>query len=569
MKKDLVVAINCPVLADGTFTYDGNIALFKNGCLTLALAEERISRKKYDGHFQKSFEFALTRMGASLLDIEAIALCSFGQPLLNDNSFEGSLKAAVQNFIDQNIPIHYLTSHHEAHALAAASQCPFEEAIIVVVDHTGNLLSPLRSLKLEDNSAEQTSYYLLRNKQLTLIARDHDQPRDAGYGRAYGDITCYLGFESYRESGKTMGLAAFGNPNILSNYGLYRQAPDGSMITDLVEIGYCEDDTKDIAQWFANHGLKIPPRRSSKATIRPFDMHLAAWIQDQMQNSIKNRLKLLLDKYGINNVCMSGGVAMNSVLNSYLESSLDICIYIPPSPGDAGIAIGAGASYFLKRNKEIPFFGSNPYLGPLYTQKEIQNAISEIGQGLIVNYYYNITDVTAQALNSGKIVGWFQGCSEYGPRALGNRSILASPRNSWTKEILNSQVKLREWFRPYAPAAQIEHASIYFKGKAEDPYMMKTAFVTEKAYTDIPACIHADGSARLQTVTKESNPLFYELIGSFAKLSGIPVILNTSFNLAGMPIVEHPKDAIDCFKQSIGIDLLVIGNYVLTKEQSL
>ena len=566
--KNLVFGLNCPILPDGTVTYDGNVACLQDGKPVMALAEERISRRKYDGSFRAAFEFMMKRLDATICDIDAISICSFAQPYSYPGPFPDRVSDIFKSVIDTGVRIHYVQSHHEAHAFSAICQSQVSDAIIAVIDHTGNILGSNVTDTLENNRAEQTSYYLVRDGKMSLVAREHDLPGDAGYGRLYGDVTCYLGFNSYRESGKTMGLASFGDEKVLEKFRAFTRSPDGKELANLAEENYCEDCTKDIANWFKNKGLVIPARRKATDLIRPFDMHLAAWVQDQIQGSIARRIKTLMETYAVKNVCLAGGVAMNSVLNTYLEETLGANLFIPPSPGDAGIALGAAAQYLFVKDGRIPGFGPCPYLGPLYDEQEIQYALEHYCEGMSIEKCTDVTMEAASAMAANKIIGWFQGRSEYGPRALGNRSILSSPRNSWTKEILNSQVKLREWFRPYAPAVRLEDAGKYFHLNSEVPHMMKIARVKPAAQLEIPACIHVDGTARLQTVTRESNELFHHLIGTFGALTGTPVILNTSFNLAGMPIVESPYDAIQCFKKSIGMDMLFIGDNKISKNLS-
>lgn len=562
--KNIIVGINLPVLPDGTVTYDGNVSIIADGKLISALAEERISRKKYDGDYKQAFDYLLDRFNLKLSDLEAVSVCSFGQPMLGSNEPSGKLKEKLKHLYDSGVPVHNVDSHHEAHAIAAASQCPFDKAIIAVLDHTGNIIGDITDeIFLEKNSAEQTSYFLLENGSMKLIARDHSNGEDEGYGRLYGDVTCYLGFDSYRESGKTMGLASFGDDSVLENYLPFKEEIDGKVLSNLSDEKYCDDNTKDIMHWFASNGLIIPKRRKKEEVFRPFDMHLAAWVQSKIQQSVAKKVSFLMQKYSVKNLCVTGGVAMNSVLNRYLEEVLKANVFIPSSPGDAGLALGAAAEYLWKKHGKIPKLDSSPYLGPIYKDDEIELAIKHNCDGFIVKKLDDPAKEAANALYQGKIIGWFQDGSEYGPRALGNRSILASPVNSWTKEILNNQVKLREWFRPYAPSVLEEEAHKYFDIMSLVPYMMKTATVKQSAKQDILACIHVDNTARLQTVSQSMNPKYYKLIKSFSELSGIPVVLNTSFNLAGMPIVETPLDAIQCFKKSIGIDMLFLGDFVI------
>lgn len=509
----------------------------------------------------------LYRNQLSLNDISAVSIVSFGQPMTTDGVLCDKFEAEINALFPDKSKIHIVKSHHDAHALSAVSQTSLDRALIVVADHSGNLLGPRSDPHiLENNAAEQTSYYLYEKGNLTLVAQDHTHPRDQGYGRFYGDVTCYLGFNSYRESGKTMGLASFGDPSVFDQYQPFIESESGEMISALRQINYTEDSTKDLKMWFKSQGINIPQKRTQHDLFRPFDMHLAAWAQDQLQRSITQRIKGLLEKYRLDKICVTGGIAMNSVMNRKLEENLGITVYVPPSPGDAGLALGAAAEYFWKIDNQVPKFKSSAYLGPIYSAEEIQNVIDACHDEFNVYMVDDPETLAAEAIAAGEIIGWFQGRSEYGPRALGNRSILASPTNSWTKEILNSQIKLREWFRPYAPVVLEEKAETYFELLSPVPYMMKVAPVKTQAKIDIPACIHADGTARLQTVSKNSNQKFYRLIQELEKRTGIPVVLNTSFNLAGMPIVESPEDAITCFREAIGIDTLIIEKYVIKKK---
>ncbi|CDG98549.1 Carbamoyltransferase [Xenorhabdus bovienii str. puntauvense] len=564
--KEIVLAINIPILVDGSVTYDGNVVLADRNQVIMAIAEERVSKKKYDGQVTNAVKEILYRNKLTLDDLSAISVVSFGQPMTSSGAMANNLKKYLDSLFLGFEKIHIVKSHHVAHAMSAVCQTDVKRALVVVADHTGNIIGEITDTKvLENNSAEQVSYYLYENNDLKLLAQDNTQPCDQGYGRFYGDVTCYLGFDSYRESGKTMGLASFGDPAVFSCYPAFTETKTG-VVSELKDENYVYDCTKDIQNWFRKQGVHIPERRHKAGVIRPFDMHLAAWAQDQLQKSIINRVKELINKYHIDTVCVTGGVAMNSVMNRKLEEELNINVYVPPSPGDAGLALGAAAEYFWKQDKKIPKFNSSPYLGPVYSEDEILESIFSYKNEFVIQKVNDPEYQAARMIANGKIIGWFQDRSEYGPRALGNRSILASASNSWTKEILNSQIKLREWFRPYAPVVLEEKADIYFNMLSPVPYMMKVAPVKAQARLDIPACIHVDGTARLQTVSATSNQKFYNLIKELDKITGIPVVLNTSFNLAGMPIVESPVDAINCFRQSIGMDALFIGNYCLEKN---
>ncbi len=565
--NELVLGINLPVLPDGTITYDGNVALGTRNKILTAIAEERVSKKKYDGHVKSAVEEVLAKNKLQLSDISAISVVSFGQPIVEETKVSDALQAEIDLLFPGYDNIHVVKSHHEAHAISAVCQTSFDRALVVVVDHTGNILGPMiDENRLENNPAEQTSYYLYENGDLTLIAQDFANPSDQGYGRFYGDVTCYLGFNSYRESGKTMGLASFGDASVFSRYSPFLEAADGEAISALREEGYLEDGTKDLALWFKKQGLTIPERRAKDGVLRPFDMDLAAWAQDQLQTSIVRRVKGLMEKHNVDKLCVSGGVAMNSVMNRVLEEELDVAVYVPPSPGDAGLALGAVAEYFWKKDNVIPKLACTPYLGPVYSENEIKATMKANADEFTITKVSDPSWEAAQIISKNKVIGWYQDRSEYGPRALGNRSILASPIVNWTKEILNGQIKLREWFRPYAPVVLEEKAEKYFEMLSPVPYMMKVAPIKTQAKIDMPACIHVDNTARLQTVTEQSNRKFYQLIKHLDQLTGVPVVLNTSFNLADMPIVETAQDAINCFRISIGIDRLFVNNYMIEKK---
>ncbi|CDG18668.1 carbamoyltransferase C-terminal domain-containing protein [Xenorhabdus doucetiae] len=561
--KEIVLAINIPILADGTVTYDGNVVLADRNKVIMAIAEERVSKEKYDGKVTYAVKETLERNNLTLSDISAISVVSFGQPMTDLDMIDDNLKKELDELFPDFNNIHIVKSHHSAHALSAISQTDIKRALVVVADHTGNIIGERTDpIVLENNAAEQVSYYLYENDDLHLIAQDNTHPCDQGYGRFYGDVTCYLGFDSYRESGKTMGLASFGDPDVFSDYSPFIETDTG-VVSALINEDYTEDCTKDIQSWFKKQGIDIPDRRTKSGVIRPFDMHLAAWAQEQLHKSIIHRVKGLIDKYNVDTLCVVGGVAMNSVMNRKLEEELNITVYVPPSPGDAGLALGAAADYFWKKDNSIPKFNSSPYLGPIYSEDEIAKSVRAYEKEFIIKRINDPEHRAAHLIADGKVIGWFQDRSEYGPRALGNRSILALPSNSWTKEILNSQIKLREWFRPYAPVVLEEDADNYFDMLSPVSYMMKVAPVKARAKLDMPACIHVDGTARLQTVSSASNQKFYNLIQELKNITGVPVVLNTSFNLAGMPIVESPIDAINCFRKAIGMYALFIGNYML------
>jgi len=347
---------------------------------------------------------------------------------------------------------------------------------------------------------------------------------------------------------------------------LYKVSDEGVVDSNLTHAHYSPDGLVDLQVWFATQGLKIPQKRPSDIPIRRFDMDLADWMQGELETIVLKRLSHIVQASGIPNVCVTGGVALNSVMNrSVADYFGDEHVYVPFSPGDAGMSIGAISVYLENKQNMITKFNCDPYLGGGYSDSEIYEALISHQRKVKFEKSDNLISDSAKIILSGDIVGWFQGKSEFGPRALGNRSILGLPSNPWIKEVLNHQVKLREWFRPYAPVVIEADSTEYFDVQFSEPYMMKTANVKVGAKSRIPACVHVDGTARLQTVSEASNKLLYDLLNEIQLFTNVPVLINTSFNLNGMPIVESPKDAIDCFIDSEGLGHLIIGNYIVKK----
>lgn len=563
--KKYVLAINCPLL-DGEYTYDGNASLFENGRLIAAIAEERVTRKKYDGNFAASVQYLLEHWQVNPENIEAVAIVSFAKPILSHGNETGPLIDQALSVIPVSRDrVFYLQSHHEAHALAAVALSPFDRCIVGIFDNTGNIIGERTSSVLADHAIEQTSFYLFENGILRLVKQMHEKAGDVGFGRLYSKVTRYIGYKSYQEAGKTMGLSSFGRLGLFDNTTLYYRNETG-WHTDLTHATHSEDGLEDLRYWFAEQGKFLPPA-SQLGPNDSIKSELAGWVQQNLQQTVDSIVEELMTKYETRNICLAGGVALNSVMNSFI-STPGRQVFIPSSPGDAGISIGAGIGYYREKTGVIPRCSASPYLGREYTDEETDEAIRSFGDKITATPSPAPWKEAADLLAENEFVFWFQGRSEFGPRALGNRSILANPLNPWTKDVLNHQLKKREWHRPFAPSILEEHVPEYFDFEGKAPYMMQVARAKPQACTKFPACIHVDGTARLHTVDRLTNPRFYDLISTFFHRTGIPVVLNTSFNLDGMAIVETPADAIRCFLSSDIVSYLFINNRVITKTKN-
>jgi carbamoyltransferase len=328
-----------------------------------------------------------------------------------------------------------------------------------------------------------------------------------------------------------------------------------------------EDGLRDLAGFFAQAGVRLPPPRQAGEGFDSLHIDLAAWCQAELEDSVCRRVRDLTREHGVSAVCGSGGVFLNSVMNRRLQDRLGIPdVFIPPSPGDQGLALGAAAWLLWRSTGQIPRWSGHPYLGGCFGDHAVLAAVSD-QDDLVCEHVDDVVAEAAHDLATGRIVGWFQGQSEYGPRALGNRSILANPAGPWSREILNNMVKYREWFRPYAPAVTEETAMQTFELRSSVPFMMHVAPVRSDAVSQLPGGVHVDCSARLQTVSERQNPDLHRLIRLFTQASGTPAVLNTSLNVDGMPIAESPSDAIECFRRAPGMDAIFVGPFKLTRGE--
>jgi carbamoyltransferase len=562
--SEVTLGVHCSAQPDGQYAADGNIGIVVEGTPVFAVAQERISRRKYDGGFVEAARYALDAVGLSVTDVRTVAVSTFGRPDAPGDPEQQAVADLVRGALGDGPRYQVVPSHHLAHAVSAVAQCGYDRALVAVIDNEGSILGRRTSSSLWRHPLERTSYYLFDGDALTLVARDHAEPGEVGYGKAYSKVTRYLGFRSYQESGKTMALAAFGDRDRFNGLRMFEDDANDQPHTLLRNS---ENGLRDLADFFVNAGVPLPPPRQPGERFDPRHLDLAAWCQSELEDSVSRRVRKLAGDSGLTAVCGAGGVFLNSVMNRRLQDAVDTAdVFVPPSPGDQGLALGAAAWSLWQSTGHLPRWNPQPYLGGQFDEGAILTDLAR-HDDLVRERVKDAAADAARELAAGRIVGWFQGRSEYGPRALGNRSILANPAHPWSREILNNLVKHREWFRPYAPVAVERSAADTFVLRSAVPFMMHIAPVREHAVGAIPSGVHVDGSARLQTVSEHQNPDFHGLIELFRQLTGIPAVLNTSLNVDGMPIVESPGDAIECLRRSPGMDAIFIGPFKVTRNE--
>lgn len=475
------------------------------------------------------------------------------------------VKSAECFFKQSNPDIEFIVpEHHFAHSCQAFMASPFESAAILILDGQG--------VPLERAGNDQLSGCLAygEGNKIRIIT---DLPVRYSLGDMYAAITHLCGFKT-NEEGKTMGLAPYGSPQY------YEDMRTGIKLNTR---RYGINDLKSLArgQFRPSHNLfslgdyrkylKRFQRRNPSQNIESTHKNLAYAGQKIIEDVMIYLADWLQKKTGSSNLCMAGGVALNCVANyKVLQNTGYEHIFIHPNAGDNGLAVGQALyAYNLSGGKPRVYQAHNDYLGKSYSEKAVEQAVGRLANenGIDVLQHRemdSLYNTVAQAIENGRIVGWWQGRSEFGPRALGNRSILADPRRHDMKDILNARVKFRESFRPFTPSALAERATEYFDMDVDSPFMLLAPSVKSGKGELIPAVTHVDGTARLQTVTERENRHYYRLIRAFEKRTEIPMVLNTSFNIAGEPIVETPEDALNCFKNT-EIDLLGIGDYIISK----
>lgn len=560
------------VLGINYYFHDSTACIVKDGKLIVAIEEERLNRDKHTRAFPRlAIERCLKIADLSNNDVDHIAISikptynwkkkvthaftnfKTWKPFINHELFHGYSKQKSfwvwykQYFENRKIgpKVHFI-QHHLSHAPGTFFISPYKEAALLGLDGSGEWA---------------TTWLGYGNGNKITQLGESFFPHSLG--SFYEAITQFCGFRTNYDEGKTMGLAPMGDYRIFYDEVSKLVSVDktGQLHFDLTYFNYQNMSWKRLSPKFYN---KFGSGRKHGEKIEKHHMDMAAAFQRVLEDKVLEICEILYQQTKADYLVISGGVSLNSVMNGRIvrESPFED-VYVMPAAGDNGTAIGA-AFYLYNGILEFPrtFIHENPFVGTSYTNDEIKKVID--GAKLNSEYHENICNTAANELVDGKIIGWFQGAMEIGPRALGNRSILANPAFPQMKDKINEEVKFREAYRPFAPSAIVESYKEYFDLDVEAPFMLKVCQVKKEKQRIIPAITHVDGSARLQTVNKETNPRYHELIKLVGEKTGVPVVLNTSFNIQGEPVVESPKDAIRCFF-STGLDVLIIGNYLLRK----
>jgi len=558
----------------------------KDGKIVAAAQEERFTRKKHDAGFPaNAIKFCLAHEGITAKQLNHVGF--YDKPLVKfDRILETFISvapkgvmffmAAMPIWLRQKLWIKDLikkemeydgeiifTEHHQSHAASAFFASPFEDAAILTVDGVGEWTT--------------TSYGYGSGNKITLT---HEIKFPHSLGLLYSAFTQYLGFKVNRGEYKVMGLAPYGKPIyydlIMEN--MIDLKGDGSFKLNMDYFAYTYDQQMINDKFVELFGY---PPREQESKIEQHYRDIAMSIQRVTEEAMLKMVNHLYEETRQKNLCMAGGVALNSVANGRIirETPFEN-VFIQPAAGDAGGAVGVAAyiRFNILDNKRDVLQKSNPnttgpgkdlmqntYLGPEYSKEEIKRFLDKKGVVYEVFEREEILERTAEIIADKRVVGWFQGRMEWGPRALGNRSILADPRDREMQDIVNLKIKFRESFRPFAPTVLLDKAPEYFELDRQSPYMLLVTLVRENKRV-IPAVTHVDGSARVQTIAREDNPLYYDLIEEFYKLTGIPVIINTSFNVRDEPIVCTPEDAYTCFMRT-KMDNLVMGDFIMRKEE--
>jgi carbamoyltransferase len=597
---------NLSVLGISAFYHDSAAALIVSGEIIAAAQEERFTRVKHDFSYpENAISYVLNEANLKLKDVDHIVFyekpflkferlletyvrfspsgfLSFSKSMpiwLNEKLFQKkklfeSLKEQDSSF--NNINKINFSEHHLSHAASAFFSSPYEEAIILTLDGVGEWAT--------------TSVSLGKNNKIDILKEIHF-PHSLGL--LYSAFTYFLGFKVNSGEYKVMGLAPYGEPkfkNIILDK-LIDVKEDGSFRLNMDYFNYATGLTMTNNKFAKLFNMK---NREQEENLLQIHMDIAASIQAVTEEIVLKITRFLFKEFQIPNLCMAGGVALNCVANGkILKDGLFKNIWIQPASGDAGGALGAAQAFYyqeLDNKREILKIDSmkGSYLGPQFTDDEVENELKNCGANYKKLNLDQIIKDTAKALSEEKAVGWFQGRMEFGPRSLGNRSIIADPRSGKMQKNLNLKVKYRESFRPFAPAVLFEKVSEWFEMNSESPYMLLVANVKKSKQlqmtneqkklfgidklnvkrSNIPSVTHVDYSARIQTVHKETNPIFHKLIEEFEKITKYPVLVNTSFNVRGEPIVCSVTDAFYCF-MGTDLDVLVCNNFILYKQDQI
>jgi len=592
------------ILGISAFYHDSAASILIDGEIIAAAQEERFTRKKHDANYPfNAIEFVLKFAKLKLSEVDHIVFfekpflkferlletyvafapkgfLSFSkampiwikEKLFQKNLLFNKLKTHDENFkSDENI---FFSEHHLSHAASAFYPSPFTEAIVLTADGVGEWATTTVAIGKGDN--------------LDIVKEIHF-PHSLGL--LYSAFTYYTGFKVNSGEYKLMGLAPYGSPiHVEKIMKLIDIKEDGSFRLDQNYFNYATGLTMTNKNFEDLFGQK--PRDPKKNNLTQFHMDLAASIQKITEEIMIKLAKSLREEYEIENLCLAGGVALNCVANGKLfKEKIFKNIWVQPAAGDAGGSLGAALALWYaelgrKRSVVSKDQMKGSYLGDEFSQTEIENELKQLGAKFVTLNYEQLIDKTAELISKENAIGWFQGRMEFGPRALGNRSIIGDPRSDSMQKILNLKVKYRESFRPFAPSILKEDVEEWFNFNGDSPYMLMVADINSKKKfemtesqkklfgidklnvkrSEIPAVTHVDYSARLQTVNRDTNSKYYDLISKFKEKTSCPVIINTSFNVRGEPIVHSPTDAFNCF-MGTDLDYLVIGNCILDKTK--
>ena len=593
------------ILGISAFYHDSAACILINGKIIAAAQEERFTRIKHDSNYpHNAIEFVLNYANLKLSEINQIVFfekpflkferlletyvafapkgfMSFSkaipiwikEKLFQKNLLQNKLKNHDENY-DKTKENIYFSDHHLSHAASAFFPSPFNEAVVITADGVGEWAT--------------TTVAIGKNNNLEIKKEIHF-PHSLGL--LYSAFTYYTGFKVNSGEYKLMGLAPYGKPNYINEIlKIIDIKDDGTFRLDQSYFNYATGLTMTNKKFNDLFGQK--PRNPKFDKLTQFHMDIASSIQKVTEDIMLKLSKSVQKEYGLKNLCLAGGVALNCVANGkILKEKIFENIWVQPAAGDAGGALGAALALWhidqnnprvINENDDM----SGSYLGPEYSEDEIKKELQRMGAEFETLNEEEIINRTSKDLSEGHAVGWFQGRMEFGPRALGGRSILGDPRSSSMQKNLNLKVKYRESFRPFAPSILSDDLNNWFEIDSVSPYMLMVADVRkekcipmseedEKLFgieklnvkrSSVPAITHVDYSARIQTVHKNTNPKYYKLISKFKEITGCPILVNTSFNVRGEPIVNTPEDAFNCF-MGTDLDKLIIGNCYLDKKK--
>ncbi|MCA1453905.1 carbamoyltransferase [Bradyrhizobium sp. BRP22] len=567
------------VLGLNTYDHDVSACLLRDGAIAFAISKERITREKHASGFHKeAIDYCLKAEGITLDDVDLVVSNCYILPVpeleerLTYQDMPGFLPFAERQEASK-YPLFRSTSgkvasvsHHLAHAYSAFAVSPFDEGAVMVVDGVGNYQSDVMEKypnadAVSPLARESESYYRFEGEKLECLKKIFMEPSRGmlsdefynmpGLGALYSRVSSYV-FGDWNKCGELMGLAPYGRREQVKHL---LDMTDGKLHVPAWTSEFREPYLLDSGSWEKNPAMR--------------HWEDIAWrVQDDTENVLLARARWLRETTGAKNLCIAGGVALNCVANGRIAREAGFeNVWIQPAAGDDGTAIGCAYYGWLEILKQRrSFVMDHAYVGRPYSEAEVAAALQTFLVRVQVNARRSddVCRDTAKLLADQRVIGWFQGASEFGPRALGNRSLIADPRRADMKHILNSRVKHRQAFRPFAPIVLAERMKEIFEGEEDSPFMLIAKPVRPEWRDKIPAIVHVDGSARVQTVREATNPRLYRLLKEFEALTGVPVLINTSFNVKGEPIIETPEDAVNCFLAT-GVDNLILHDTIVSK----